>query len=333
MKRISIILNQGGEKMSMNMSTNYLTVNYEGLLEKGKRELKKIEEKGASRAETLEDLRDTAGKSFRTADLERIMAKYDPDAYAKYSKIAKGTDGARTQRGMTFLSNWMDGVKKGLKDGTISSAGTHSTASATELKLSSKAQDFLKKLRKQYGDYDFFVGDSTDDLKALAKSGTKEFTVIFSGAELERMANDEKYAKEKLQCVERAVKMSEEINKKYGFESGFGKDGVSIARIGIVFNEDGTTNFFAEMEKSSAKSRERLEKIREEKRAKKKEEEKKAQKREEIQDYLRQNETTKRVNVQADSMEELFEKISKIDWDAVKAEDIPESGSKYDFCV
>ncbi|MDE6024312.1 MAG: hypothetical protein K2G45_02560 [Lachnospiraceae bacterium] len=229
----------------------------------------------------------------------------------------------------------MDNIKKGLKDGTISSDGTRNVTGTTESKLSSKAQDYLKKLRKQYSNYDFFVGDSSDDLKSLAKSGTKEFSVIFSSAELERMANDEKYAKEKLQCVEKAVKMSEEINKKFGFESAFGKDGVSITRMGIVFNEDGTTNFFAEMEKSSAKSREHLEKLREDKRAKKKEEEKKAEKKaeKEIQGYSRSNETTKRTNVQADSMDELLEKISKIDWDTVESEEVQKTGGKYDFSV
>lgn len=321
--------------MNMNMSTNYVTANYESIVARGKQELKKIEDKGVSKAETLEDLRDTTGKSFRTSDLEKLMEKYDPDAYAEYSKFAKGTDGARTQRGMTFLSNWMDSVKKGFKDGTISADGVSHVVNTTESKLSAKAQDYLKKLRKQYGDFDFFVGDSQDDLKALAKSGAKEFSVIFSSAELERMANDEKYAKEKLQCVERAVKMSEEINKKYGFESAFGKDGIAITKMGIVFHEDGTTSFFAEMEKSSAKSREHLEKLREEKRMKKKEEEKKAEKREEkeIQDYSRKNEITKRTNVQADSLDELFEKISKINWDTVKAEEVQKSGGRYDFSV
>ncbi len=319
--------------MSMNM--DMALVNYQDILERGRRDLKKIENKGVSKVETLEDIRDTTGKSFRTADLEKLMEKYDPEAYAKYSQFAKGTDGVRTQRGMTFLCNWMDNIKKGLKDGTISSDGTRNVTGTTESKLSSKAQDYLKKLRKQYSNYDFFVGDSSDDLKSLAKSGTKEFSVIFSSAELERMANDEKYAKEKLQCVEKAVKMSEEINKKFGFESAFGKDGVSITRMGIVFNEDGTTNFFAEMEKSSAKSREHLEKLREDKRAKKKEEEKKAEKKaeKEIQGYSRSNETTKRTNVQADSMDELLEKISKIDWDTVESEEVQKTGGKYDFSV
>lgn len=95
----------------------------------------------------------------------------------------------------------------------------------------------------------------------------RSFPVVFSNEELERMAKDEKYAKEKLSCMENAVKMSEEINQKFGFKQGFGKKGEissEITKIGIVFHEDGTTSFFAELEKSSAKQRERLEKSREE---------------------------------------------------------------------
>lgn len=316
------------------MSMDVMTANYQNIRDRAKEDLKKIENKGVSKAETLEDLRDTTGKSFKTADLEKLMEKYDPEAYAQYSTFAKSADGARTQSGMTYLSNWIDKVKKGLKNGTVSSNNTSSISETNESKLSSKAQDFLKNLRSKYGDYDFLIGNNTDDLKALVKSGTKEFSVIFSNAELERMANDEKYAQEKLQGVERAVKMSEEINQKYGFQRAFGKDGISdtgINKISIVFNEDGTTTFFAELEKSSANQRERIEKNREEKRTEKKEEERKAKK--EIQNYVKNNVDTKHTTVQANSMEELFEKISAVDWDSVKAENRPQSGGRFDFSI
>lgn len=207
---------------------------------------------------------------------------------------------------------------------------TSEVTKSNESKLSSRAQDFLKNLRKQYGDYDFFVGNSTDDLKSLAKSGSKEFSVIFSDAELERMASDEKYAEEKMQTVQGAVRMSREINRKYGFESALGED-TKITGIGIAFDDDGTATFFADLEKSSTKQRERIEKAREEKRAGQKAEEKKAQK--ELQSYSRSGGDTKRTTVRADSMEALFEKIAAIDWDAVKAENRSQSGRKIDFSI
>lgn len=317
------------------MNMDMITSNYQDVIDQARRDLKQLENKAVSKAETLEDIRDTTGKSFRTADLEKLMEKYDPEAYAQYRRFAKGADGARTTSGLGFLSRWMDKVKRGLKDGTISS---NSTGNATnESKLSAKAQEFLKNLRKQYGDYDFFVGNKGDDLKALTKSGNKEFSIIFSNEELEKMANDEDYAKEKMQTVEQAVKMSGEINQKFGFGRAFGKGGAAgteITKIGISFNEDGTTSFFAELEKSSAKQRERIENSREAKRAEKKEAEKKAEKaKKDIKSYVGNSADTKRTFVQADSMEELFDRIAAVNWDAVKAEQMPVSGAKYDFSV
>ena len=226
-----------------------------------------------------------------------------------------------------YQSIW-DRAKEDLKrieDRGVSKAdnGAGGVSGTNESKLSSKAQDFLKNLRSRYKDYDFFVGNGTDDLKSLAKSGTKEFSVIFSGAELERMANDEKYAQEKLNCVKQAVKMSEEIDRRFGFQSALGKDGASdtvINKIGIVFNDDGTTSFFAELEKSSAKQRERIEKAREEKNS-------------EIQSYSKSNRDAKRTSVQANSMEELLDKILAVDWSAVKSEKTSESGGKFDYSI
>jgi len=151
---------------------------------------------------------------------------------------------------------------------------TTSISETNEAKLSSKVKKYLENLRSKYGDYDFMIGNSTDDLKSLAKSGTKEFSVIFSNAELERMANDEKYAQEKMQGVAGAVQMSEQINQQFGFRRAFGKNGTSgigINKFSIAYHEDGTTTFFAELEKSSAKQRERIEKNREERLAEKKE--------------------------------------------------------------
>lgn len=273
------------------------------------------------RPKTLEDLRDTTNKSFAEADLAKLMKKYDPEAYAEYSKLPDMIGDASHARGH-FMSQWMQKIKKGLNDGTISSDGVNNTSKSNESQLSSKAQEFLKKLWKQYGDYDFFVGNSSDNLRALAKSGNKEFSIIFSNEELEKMANDADYAKEKLQSMEQAVKMSEQISRQFGH----GKSDTEITKIGIVFNDDGTTSFFAELEKSSAKQREWVEKTIEDKRAAKKEEK-------EIGSYSENRPDTKRTNVQANSIEELLKKIRGIDWDAVRAEKTPVSGGKYDFSV
>lgn len=199
---------------------------------------------------------------------------------------------------------------------------------ANEAKLSSRAQKYLDQLREKYNDYDFFLGNSTDDLKSLSKSGSKEISVIFSNAELERMATDEKYATEKLHMVERAVAMSDEINKKFGFERALGKGSAAdtqITKLGIAFDDNGTAKYFAELEKTGANQKERIDKIRAEKRTEKKE----AASGKDLWSYQKGSADTKRTTVWADSMEELVDEMSTVNWNHVTAE----NGSRYDFSV
>ena len=131
------------------------------------------------------------------------------------------------------------------------------TGSIGEAGLSKGAQALLEKLRKSYSDMDFMVADfdKGDNAKDILLRGTKEVSVIFSSSELEKMASDEKYEKEYMERVQGALRMSEQINREFGFTSAFGeKSGNSeINKIGISFNSDGTTSFFAELEKSSAR--------------------------------------------------------------------------------
>lgn len=216
----------------------------------------------------------------------------------------------------------------------VENAATAQTTTTSQTQLSSKAQELLEKLRKTYSNMDFMVADfdKGDDAKEILSRGTKEFSVVFSSEELEKMASDEKYLQEKLQGVEGAVRMSEQINEQFGFESAFGKttNNSEITKIGISFNDDGTTTFFAELEKSSAKQRERIEKAREENLAERKAEEKKAER--ERQSNRWNSTDTKRTTVQADSLEELLEKVNAIDWSKVNREEKSE-GNRFDFSI
>ena len=200
-----------------------------------------------------------------------------------------------------------------------------------EGKLSNKAKEYLKSLREKYGDYDFLVGNGTDDLKTLSKSGSKEFSVIFSNAEIEKMAADEKYAAEKMQGVEGAVKMCRRICEENGYVSAFDamKAGNgTVNKIGIVTDDNGNMKFFAELEKSSDKQKERIEKYREKKAEERKEAEKKASKK---SPYEKEDkDSVKRTTVEAGSMEELIEKIKNIDWNNVSDS---KSGDRFDFSV
>ena len=174
-----------------------------------------------------------------------------------------------------------------------------------ETQLSEKAQALLKRLRETYGDMDFFVADFSkgDNAKDILSKAGKEFSVILTVEELEKMASDEKYEKEYMDRVQGARRMSEQINKEYGFTSASGEAAsrTKVNKIAISFNEDGTTTFFAELEKSSQRQRERIESAREERRA----------------EHKKQAERT---TVQANSIEELIEQIKKVDWTKVTEE-------------
>lgn len=120
-----------------------------------------------------------------------------------------------------------------------------------------------------------------------------------------------------------------EINAQFGFERAFGKTNdnadadTKITKFGISFNSDGTTTFFAQLEKSSASQKEYLEKLQEKKAAEKKEAKKKEQ--------SKQTEVRK-TTVQANSKEELLDKIKNIDWDSIKPEE-NKIGGRFDFSI
>lgn len=194
---------------------------------------------------------------------------------------------------------------------------TGKTNKASQPKLSKKAQELLEKLRKTYGNMDFMVADYDrgEEAKELLSRGTKEFSVLFSTEELEKMASDEKYEKEYMDRVQGAVRMSEQINKQFGFESagGKGSNDSIITRMGVAFNKDGTVDFFAELEKAGEQQKAMIEKSLEKHAG-----EKKA--------------AAKRTTVTASTMDELIKKINEVDWSKIKETEKTE-GDRFDFSV
>ena len=191
------------------------------------------------------------------------------------------------------------------------------SAVGAEQKLSAKAQDFLAKLREKYGDYDFIITENMDDTQGLMEQGTKQYSVILTNEELEKMADDEEYADKVMGNVETAVDKLKGIAEKGGLG-----EGVQFAHIGISFDNDGNMKLFAQLEKLSADQQERLEKLKEkraeeaEAAAKQAEEDKAAQPEDEDEwEYM----PVKKAMVEADTEEELMEKILGIDWDSIEA--------------
>ena len=120
----------------------------------------------------------------------------------------------------------------------------NTTESIAEKNLSKAAQKMLENLRGSRNDMDFMVADfeNGDNAKDILAQSDKEYTVIFSKEEMEKMASDPKYYAEKMHSIEGALRMSDEINAQFGFERTFGKTNgnadadTKITKFGISFN-------------------------------------------------------------------------------------------------
>lgn len=170
--------------------------------------------------------------------------------------------------------------------------------------LSKKAQNLLKELKRQYKNMDFIVADYKSDEEAASylSNGTKEYSVLIDPESLEEMASDTKTKEKYLSLIDEATENLSDVKDQLG------KEGDEVTRLGVSIGKNGEVSYFAELEKSSAKQRERIEKAQEEKRA-----ERKAATKEERNFYNR----TKRTRVTASSTDELVEKIEQVDWSKI----------------
>ena len=211
---------------------------------------------------------------------------------------------------------------------------TNNVSAKNEEQLSEKAQDLLKKLREKYGDYDFFVGNTEDEQKTLANSGSKEFSVVITADELEKMAADEDYAAQKEKDIEDSVAMCKRISEQYGYVSAGEEDENSVGvinKISVTVGQDGKISIFAELEKLSEAQIERIKKAKEAKAEEAKAEEKKADAVDKKNPYSKENpDAVKRTTIEASSEEEFIEKLKSINWKTIGES---YSGDKFDFSV
>lgn len=214
-------------------------------------------------------------------------------------------------------------------------AKAEKTDKENKVQLSKKAQELLEELKKTYGNMDFIVADYESDEEAAAylARGTKEYSVLIEPETLEAMAADEETKSKYIGILNDAVGQLSDMKEQLGDKED------EVTHIGMSIDGDGNVTFFAELEKVSERQKEFVEKMRESKKAKKEElEEKQAEK---MEDKTEENSTaaykafdkTKKARVEAGSVEELLEKIKAVDWEQIKQEEIPESGTKFDFSV
>ena len=189
---------------------------------------------------------------------------------------------------------------------------SQNTAQTDESKLSAKAQSYLENLRKKYGDYDFFVSDNLDAAQTTGSS--KEYSVVFTSDELEKMADDEEYAGKVMGNVGKAVDMLKNISEK---DLG---EGVQFSQLSVSFDDEGNMKLFAQLEKISEDQAARLEEAKQKRAEEKKEAEKNNQPTEKEQSDFTKI-IFKAADLEADSEEELLTKIFGIDWSKIPDEE------------
>lgn len=188
-----------------------------------------------------------------------------------------------------------------------------------QVELSERAQKLLEKLKEKYGDTDFVIANYSSESEAqrLLAGGTKEFSVLIEPELLEEMAADEAVLEKYEGILKDSKAQIEDMVEQLG------PDADKVSSLGVAINKDGEVSFFAELDKVNEKQRERIEKNREEK--------KKAAKEEHV--ASEQKIPGRKVRVYADSVEELLERIRKVDLEQKENPEQSMVGKRIDYSV
>lgn len=188
--------------------------------------------------------------------------------------------------------------------------------------LSKKAQSVLDALTARYGDADFYVQDfsSTAEAKEIMSGGTREFSVLLSPDELEKMANDKGYMNEKLDSIDKAMQMSDQINSQFGYTSN-DKNALlksDITRMGVSFDSNGTMTLFADLERAAKNTADNMK-------------ESMKQRPYQNRSSAKNSSSKQKYTVTASSTEELLAKLKNFSWENVPVTEEEESGFNWNF--
>lgn len=221
-----------------------------------------------------------------------------------------------------------------------------------DVELSDKAKDYYSKLKAKFGNMQFIAvsGAMKEQVKANAAAygNASKMVVLIDEAKLEQMANDESFRKK----YEGIIAMSQ--SQMLGARNSLASSGAGVKNFGMSVNLDGSTSFFATLEKSSADQAKRIEKkhaenkaakVKEQKEAKKKAQEKRLEEAKEERKAKRSDSTDRDnktdwedkeyVKIEADSMDELVDMVSKYAYDnyakSVMTDTEKSLGQNFDF--
>ena len=310
----------------------------------------------------LENVRAVGKDSYPKKILSKVESgktkesqKVDKQASGKEAELAKATGGkeAVVQRDSLELSGR---EKEVAAKGTQANKAEKTKALSAEEGLSDKAKTYLKNLRRSRNFVDFRIAEKGKENDALAGKSNKEFTVVLSNEEIEKMATDKKFEREQLNTLDQTVKSMLMAQTGIGNDNGTNKTNVEdIKSIAAKTQEDGTTMLIASLEKSTSSARkiaEEQDKKREAKKLEEKQEAKRAAEKEALKggkkadkaqkaekadskdklsgiEKTKEGETeterihdaektaVKRVEVRGRTIEELMENLKKLDWTKV----------------
>ena len=176
-------------------------------------------------------------------------------------------------------------------------------------KLSDAASKYYEELKAKYSDMEFVIVDDAhiDSAKEQASNirSDKSMLVLISESELEEMAVNEETRAKNEKLIEDAKAQMPDLLKQLE------ASGASVKSFGIEI-KDGTTSFFAVLDKAAEAQKECIEAKQEEKRA-----EKKADTKDSSAEKVKQpNKKEDLVTVSAGSIDELIKKIQDVAYEA-----------------
>lgn len=176
-----------------------------------------------------------------------------------------------------------------------------------EPKLSEKAAKYYEKLKEKYSNMDFILVSADKKEEAERNKGmyqsSKELIVLIDEEKIEKMAEDENY-RAKYEAI-----LSGATSQVNQMMQSLGSNADSVTSVGITFDDNGNASFFAVVDKSLARQKERIEEKKAEKAEEKKEAAKEAAEKR-LEKKKESGEKSELVTVTASSAEELIKKIS-----------------------
>lgn len=187
--------------------------------------------------------------------------------------------------------------------------------------LSDEGKAYYEQLKKKYGNMEFILVDSSikDQVNANvgAYANSSKMVVLIDTDKIERMAVDEEYRKQYEGIIGNAQ------SKMNQLKSSLEASGAKVKNYGIIMNDGGNASFFAVIDESLEKQRERIADKKEAKIKERKEAEKEAQRerwekrRENVSGTDKSDQTEKwgqsdrsgQVTITANSMDELVKKL------------------------